>query len=325
MDGKGSTIMEQISNSAIERVSLGRTSLRISPLGFGTWQWGDRMFWGYGQGGYSDEDLRAGFLEGISAGIIFFDTAESYGRGHSELLLGRYVHESGKEVVIATKYMPYPWRLSRSDLIKSLRKSLERLGISTVDLYQIHWPFPPRPVEVWAEGLADAFQAGLVRAVGVSNYNSDQMQRSNEVLEHYGIPLASNQVRYNLLDRKPETDGVLKTCKELGVSLIAYSPLAQGMLTGKYTPQNPVSGMRRFQYGNKLASIQSLINTMREIGRAHNDRSPAQVALNWLISKGAVPIPGAKNLRQARENIGAIGWSLSENEVKVLDQASSDG
>ncbi|MCL4559157.1 MAG: aldo/keto reductase [Chloroflexi bacterium] len=308
--------------SVPERIALGKTGLQISPLGLGTMQWGDRMFWDYGKGGYSDNDLRLVFERTLQAGVNFFDSAESYGNGRSETLLGQSVRAAGQPVVVASKYMPYPWRLRKADLIQALRRSLSRLGLPKLDLYQIHWPFPPRSVETWAEALADAAQAGLVQAVGVSNYSPDQMQRSYDVLARRGIPLASNQVRFNLLSRGPEKNGLLQACRELGVTLIAYSPLSQGLLTGKYTPQNPMRGVRGILTHGKLGPAQALIGLLREIGQAHGGKSPSQVALNWVMAKGALPIPGAKNLRQAEENLGALGWRLSENEIATLDAAS---
>ena len=306
-----------------ERIMLGKTSLQISPLGVGTWQWGDRMVWAYGRSGFTDADLRAGFEDSLAAGINFFDTAEAYGNGHSETLLGQFVRACGQSPVIATKFMPYPWRLSKSSLRASLINSLARLGLKKVDLYQMHWPLPPVPVETWAGALADAVDAGLVTAVGVSNYSRSQMRRAYGTLAKRGIPLASNQVRFNLFDRKAEKSGLLQACHELGVTLIAYSPLAQGMLTGKYTLRHPILGMRGFAYAWFLGSIQPLIRLMRQIGEAHGGKSPAQVALNWVICKGAVPIPGAKNQRQAHENIGALGWLLTADEVNQLDMASN--
>lgn len=306
-----------------DMISLGPTGLRVTPLGLGTWQWGDSMFWGYGKG-YAAGEIRAAFDASLAAGITFFDTAEVYGQGKSERFLGQFIAGQRERLVIATKFMPLPWRLGKGQLLGALRKSLERLGLSSVDLYQIHWPFPPRPVEFWADALADAVQAGLARAVGVSNYSADQMRRAHEVLAKRGVPLTSNQVEYSLLHRAPERNGVLDACRELGVTLIAYSPLAQGMLTGKYTPDNPPPGFRGRRYRNeRLARIQPLLGLLREIGQAHGDKTPNQVALNWLICKGAVPIPGAKNARQAEQNAGALGWRLTAAEVAALDAASA--
>ncbi len=306
-----------------ESVTLGTSDLRISPLGIGTWAWGDRLFWGFGRG-YDEADVQAAFQTSLAAGINFFDTAEIYGRGRSEQLLGQFIRESGQSVVVATKFFPYPWRLRRADLLRALRKSLERLGLSRVDLYQVHWPNPPVSIETWMAGLADAVDAGLVRAVGVSNYNVEQMRRAHAALAERGVALASNQVQYSLLDRQPEQSDLADTCRELGVTLIAYSPLAQGLLTGKYTPQNTPSGVRRFRYTRqRLAQVQPLIALLRQLGEAHGGKTPAQVALNWVICKGAVPIPGAKNARQARENAGALGWRLTDGQVAALDEISA--
>jgi aryl-alcohol dehydrogenase-like predicted oxidoreductase len=126
-------------------VPLGSSELRVSPLGIGTWAWGDRLFWGYGRGGYTDSDLVAAYQVSRAAGINFFDTAEVYGRGRSERLLGRFARAVDDQIVMATKFFPYPWRWRRTGLVRALRGSLKRLGLDRVDLYQIHWPFPPVP------------------------------------------------------------------------------------------------------------------------------------------------------------------------------------
>lgn len=308
------------------QLSLGNTGIRISPLGIGAWAWGDRLYWGYGRD-YAEDDLRASFEICLEAGVNFFDSAESYARGRSERLLGEFVRsvpagEAGRPVV-ATKFMPYPWRLAKAQLLQALRGSLKRLGLERVDLYQVHWPFPPIPIETWMEAMAEAVEAGLARAVGVSNFSPAQMRLAHAALVRRGIPLASNQVEYNLLNRRIERNGLLALCRQLGVTLIAYSPLAQGVLTGKYTPRQPLSGPRALRYrADLLARTQPLIRLMQEIGRQHGGKSPAQVALNWTICKGAVPIAGVKNARQARENLGALGWRLAETEVQALEQAA---
>ncbi|RME91187.1 MAG: aldo/keto reductase [Anaerolineae bacterium] len=290
-------------------------------MGLGTWAWGDRILWNYGRG-YSDEDIRAAFEVATQEGIRFIDTAEVYGQGKSERMVGKLIRESGQAILIATKFMPFPWRLSRKSLLRALRHSLERLGMERVDLYQIHWPFPPVPIETWMDALAEAVAAGLTRTVGVSNYNQTQMMRAYSALARHDIPLASNQVKYSLLDRKIEKNGLLARCKELGVRLIAYSPLEMGLLTGKYTPENPPPGLRGRRYAGILANIQPLLRLMTEIGQDLGGKSPAQIALNWVICKGALPIPGAKNARQAAQNAGALGWRLSEDQVAALDEMS---
>ena len=305
-----------------ERINLGQTGLSISPIGTGAWSWGDWLFWGFGKE-YRDEDIAEAFSASLQAGINFFDTAESYGRGRSEIFLGQFVKEASEPVVVATKFMPYPWRLWKGQLIQALKASLKRLGMPCVDLYQVHWPFPPIPVETWAEGLADAVETGLARAVGVSNYNEEQMRRAYSTLNARGVHLTSNQVEFHLLKRKVELNGLLKACQELGVALIAYSPLAQGILTGKYTSDNPPPGMRGRRYSRDyLERIQPLLHLMQEIGESHEEKSPAQVAINWCICKGAVPIPGAKTSRQASENAGGFGWRLEADEMAALDKTS---
>ena len=312
-----------MTNEIQDTVPLGKTNIQISRLGTGAWAWGDRMMWGYGRG-YQENDIRQAFDASIAGGVNFFDTAEAYGMGASERWLGSFLPSVSK-VVVASKFMPYPWRLTKGTLKRALSNSLKRLGLPAVDLYQIHWPFPPVPVETWADALADVVQAGLVRAVGVSNYNEDQMRRAYSTLAKRGVPLASNQVEYSLLDRRVEFAGLLKACQELGITLIAYSPLGKGALTGKYSPDKPMPGIRGREYTRSyLEKIQPLLNLMREVGREHNNRSPSQVALNWCIAKGSIPIPGAKNARQAQENCGALGWQLSEAQVAALDKASAE-
>jgi aryl-alcohol dehydrogenase-like predicted oxidoreductase len=169
-------------------------------------------------------------------------------------------------------------------------------------------------------------EAGKVKAVGVSNYSAAQMREAHSALAKRGIPLASNQVEYSLLHRQPETNGVLDACRELGITLIAYSPLAGGMLTGKYSPQNRPGGFfRRIlpQYNRKaLEAMQPVIKLLREIGERYA-KTPSQVAIRWLMENPIVlPIPGAKNSKQATENAGALSFSLTPEEVEALSQAT---
>ncbi len=308
----------------VERVNLGNTGIEISPLGIGTWAWGDRVMWGSGKSGhYTQADIRAAFDAAISAGINFFDTAEVYGLGKSERMLGAFARQSHAPIVVASKFFPFPWRLTKRAFHRALRHSLLRLGIERMDLYQIHFPYPPVRIETWMDAMADAVEAGLIRAVGVSNYNAEQLGRAYNALGERGIKLASNQVFYSLLHRTPEHDGVRQMCRDLGVTMIAYSPLEKGILTGKYTPASPPSGIRGRMYRPwYLARVQPLLATMREIGAAHGGKTLPQIALNWVICKGAVPIPGAKNARQAISNLGSLGWRLTEAEISRLDEAS---
>jgi aryl-alcohol dehydrogenase-like predicted oxidoreductase len=173
------------------------------------------------------------------------------------------------------------------------------------------------------EALADAVRDGLILSAGVSNYNPERTRASFQALARFGLPLASNQISYSLLNRAPERSGLIALCRELGVTVIAYSPLMQGILTGRYTAENPPPGIRGFRYSkNYLARIPPLLDAMREIGRGRGGKTLTQVALNWVIAKGAIPIPGVKNLHQAEDALGALGWQLSEAEVAALDSAS---
>ena len=295
--------------------------LHKTEIGLGAWSWGDRTLWNYGHG-YSETDIEQAFRTSLTAGVNFVDTAETYGGGRSERFLGKFLKLTSAPVLVATKFMPFPWRLNRSALPRSLDYSLERLDKEGVDLYQIHWPFPPMPVEFWVEELAKAVESGKVRAAGVSNYNKIQMQRAYTVLSKHNIPLASNQVEYHLLNRTVEKNGLLDRCNELGVRLIAYSPLAKGLLTGKYSLESPPPGLRARQPSSRMRALPSLIAILTEIGQGHGGKKPGQVALNWLICKGALPIPGAKNAKQAEQNAGASGWRLTPEEIKSLDEAS---
>jgi aryl-alcohol dehydrogenase-like predicted oxidoreductase len=295
--------------------------LHAVEFGLGAWQWGDRLIWQYGQK-YGDEDCREAFEVSLESGIRFVDTAEVYGSGRSERLLGQFLKETDQPVLVATKYFPFPWRLQKKSLIRALRGSLERIGVESVDLYQIHQPYSLLPIENLMEAMAEAVKEGLTRTVGVSNYNQTQMLRAYSALARKDVPLAANQVTYSLLNRESEKNGLLARCKELGVRLIAYSPIEKGLLTGKYTAENPPPGVRGQRYNNLLPKIGPLLKLMTEIGQEHGGKSKTQVALNWCISKGALPIPGAKNAKQAEENAGALGWKLTEEEVAKLDEAS---
>ncbi len=291
-------------------------------MGLGTWAWGKGQVWGYGKG-YNDTDLRETFRAALNAGIRLIDTAEVYGDGESESFIGEFLKEKRPEKIhIATKFAPLPYRVRTSQLLKALKASLTRLGLNSVDLYQMHWPSPPRSIKAWMEPMAQAVKEGLAAEIGVSNFSRSQMLRAQEALATHGVPLASNQMQYSLVRRKQEFNGLLEECGKSNIRFIAYSPLGMGMLSGKYSPQNPPSGPRRLFYFGQLGRIQELVQKLRELGEAHGGKTVNQVALNWLLCKGALPIPGAKTAAQAKENAGAMGWRLNPAEVAELDKAS---
>jgi aryl-alcohol dehydrogenase-like predicted oxidoreductase len=305
-------------------VTLGKTNIKITSVGVGSWAWGDRLVWGYGGNSYSDDDIREAFDVSLTNGANWFDTAEIYGMGKSEKFLGKFLPTTTKEVLIATKFFPFPWRMRKSSLIHGLNKSLQRLNLKQVDLYQIHIPSSRWSKAEYLSALADAVKAGLTRAVGVSNFNIEKTKLAHETLQAAGIPLASNQVEFSLFDRRIEKNGLLDYCLENEITVIAYSPLAKGMVTSKYGPDNPPSGPRKRMYPpDKLKRAQPIITLLKEMGTTHG-KTPAQVALNWTICKGTVPIPGAKNAKQAADNLGAMGWRLTPDEVAALDEASDE-
>ncbi len=311
-------------NNSIDLVPLGKTDIKITTVGVGAWAWGDRMIWGYGGSSYDDSDIRAAFDVSLANGTNWFDTAEVYGMGKSEKFLGKFLPSATNKVLIATKFFPFPWRMRKTALVTALKKSLNRLQLSQVDLYQIHVPLGRWSKPEYVSALADAVESGLTRAVGVSNFNTEKTRLAHDTLQALGIPLASNQVEYSLFDRSIEKNGLLDYCLENDITVIAYSPLAKGMVTGKYGPDNPPPGPRKRMYPpEKLKRAQPLINLLKEIGTSYS-KSPAQVALNWTICKGTVPIPGAKNAKQAAENLGAMGWRLTSEEVTALDKASNE-
>lgn len=292
------------------------------PLGVGVWAWGDTGYWGYGQE-YGETEVAGAYEASRAAGLTLFDTAELYGRGTSERLLGRLIRDeaAGSDALVATKFAGLPWRVGRrGPLLDALQGSFDRLRMDRVALYQIHFPPGPLPDRAWLADLATAYERGLIGAVGVSNYGPRQMRAAHRVLAQHGVPLATNQVQYSLLARRPETTGLTEVCRELGVTLIAYSPLAQGLLTGKYTREKPPPGVRGLRFRASAAKVAALVEQLTAIGAAH-DRTPGQVALAWLVAKGAVPIPGAKTADQARHNAGAVGWDLTPDEVAALDHA----
>jgi aryl-alcohol dehydrogenase-like predicted oxidoreductase len=299
----------------------------VPALGIGTWAWGDSLFWSYGQE-YTQADLQGAFTAAMAAGVNFFDTAEIYGFGESERLLGQFMQQADAPAMVATKYFPLPWRISSRAVAAALTASLDRLQTDHIALYQVHWPFDFfMGQKALMNALANEVKQGRIASIGVSNYSARQLQTAHQYLAERGIPLAVNQVQYSLLHRKIESNGVLAMARQLDVKILAYSPLAQGLLTGKYSAENyqPPSGARKLnpQFSRQgLTKIELVLQTLRAIAKAH-DKTPAQVALNWLICLGdVIPIPGAKNAAQAQQNAGALGWAMTPAEHEQLSRVT---
>jgi aryl-alcohol dehydrogenase-like predicted oxidoreductase len=312
------------------KTTLGQSNLQVPRLGVGAMTWGDAKGFArlhpaklaYG-GAHGFEEEKRALEVSLEAGVNLFDTAAMYSGTASERRLGELAQ--GRDVLIATKF-PASFSFRAERLPQELDASLTRLGRESIDLYQHHFPSNRVSIPNLMELLAEAVEAGKIKAVGVSNYSAEQMREAQAALAKHGIPLASNQVEYSLLHRQPETNGLLDACRELGITLIAYSPLAGGRLTGKYSAHNRPGGFfRRIlpQYGRKaMDAMQPVIHLLREIGERYS-KTQSQVALRWLIENPIVlPIPGAKNGKQAMENADALNFSLKEEDVELLSQAT---
>ena len=291
----------------MEKLPLGESGVLVSQMGLGTNAWG--------RSGRPRPELRDVFSAALSEGIALLDTAEIYAGGGSELTLGAFLSElnAGVRPAVLSKFFPMPWRLRQTQLADALRRSLDRLGMACLDVYLIHFPWGPRSIETWLGALADACHAGLVRAVGVSNFNASQVRRAHGALASRGIPLACNEVELSLARRGAERNGTLEVCRELGVGVIAYRPLALGRLVSARA--DPAHTWRKFRAAGMPTGARGVIE---EIARSRG-KTPAQVALNWVICKGALPIPGATSVSHLKENVGAAGWQLSEGEMRALD------
>jgi aryl-alcohol dehydrogenase-like predicted oxidoreductase len=311
---------------------LGQTGLRVPRLGLGVMVWGDMSAaprWNPARNAYgptsSMEEQREALEVSLAAGVNLLDTAAMYGKGASERRVGELTE--GKEVLVATKF-PAGFFSRAGSLPGTLDASLARLRRPVVDLYQVHFPSRWMSIPALMNLMADAVEAGKVRAVGVSNYSAAQLRTAHAALGKRGIALASNQVQYSLLHRDPEVNGVLDACRELGVTLIAYMPLASGALTGKYSAAHRPAGWRKYMgafRGKGLARLERVNAVLRDLAALHGKTS-SQVALRWLIQQhNVLPIPGAKTGGQAAQNAGALSFVLSESEMDELSRTTAGG
>lgn len=313
--------------------SIGGSALRVSPVGLGCWQFSR----GKGLGGsywppLPDRVTAEIVRRSLEGGINWFDTAEAYGWGASEEILTETLTMLGRtpaEVSIATKWWPFP-RTARS-ITGTIGKRKAALNGFPISLYQVHQPLSFSAVEREMDGMAALARSGDIRFIGVSNFNEKRMRRAAARLRSNGLTLVSNQVRYNLLDRGIESNGILDAAGELGITIIAYSPLAQGVLTGRFHTAAPADyraiGIRRFLKdfrGSSLEKSRPLIILLGEIAARHG-ATCAQVALAWLLAyrgEMVVVIPGATRPAQAEENAGAMNLTLSADEIDAIDRES---
>jgi len=312
---------------------LGQTEIDITPIGLGCWQFSK----GRGLGGMFWPNLDQSLIDEIvktalDGGISWFDTAEWYGGGASEQALAQALKAAGRkngEVVVATKWQPL-FRFA-SSIGTTIDERLRCLDGFAIDLYQVHHPFSFSSARAQMEEMAYLVTSGKIRSVGVSNFGVRSMRKAHATLAEHGLPLAANQVRYNLLDRRIEANGVLESAKELGITIIAYSPLAQGLLSGKFHDEpdllNRVPGLRRFLPSfsvGYLEKIQPLVLALKDIAHDH-DATASQVALAWMTQfhgDTVVAIPGATKVSHVAENVAAMKLVLRQDELDAIDRLS---
>jgi myo-inositol catabolism protein IolS len=300
----------------MRRISLGKSGLEVSKIGMGAMQASSEWV-------TDDDEIVEAIVKSSNLGVNLVDTAEGYGKGHSEEVVGRAIARVGREnLVVATKVAGL--HLRHDDVLKACRASLARLGIKKIDLYQIHSPNPWEqiPLKHTMKAMEELYAEGKIGAIGVSNFAVRDLEEARGYLSKTDI--VSNQVRYNLLERQIEEE-VIPYCKKNGITVLAWSPLAQGVLTGKYGPRRlPVKNTRADNplfFKHNLVAARHLISVLGMIGKNH-EKSESQVALNWLGSgKPVVPIPGARNAAQAEQNALSVGWSMTRDEANEIELA----
>jgi len=318
------------SGNSIKMRKLGNTDIQVSPIGLGVMEFsGGGGLLGFAFPVIQQGEKNAIIKSALEGGINWFDTAEMYGSGVSEQSLATGLREAGAsddEVVIANKW--FPLFRTAANIRKTIDERLAYLDGYSIDNYMVHQPWSFSSPEAEMQAMADLVEAGKIHSVGVSNFSADRMRRAHESLQKQGLPLAVNQVHYSLLNRDIETNGVLDAARELGITIISYTPLESGLLTGKYhmdpdlLDQKPF--FRRWNLRRKLESTRTLIDALKESAEGY-DATIAQVALNWLIhfqGELVVTIPGATDVKQVRENAGAMAFKLSGEELDRLDKLS---
>lgn len=303
----------------MDRVRLGKEGPLVAPVGVGMWQGGGKA-WG---ADVTDAKCIAAMVRAQELGMNLIDTAEAYGDGHSEEVVGKALKKMDREdAVVATKVIG--GHLRYDDVIRACEGSLKRLGLRTVDLYQIHWPDPwdQVPLKHTMRAMEKLQRDGKIRYVGVSNFAVRDLEEAREHLSRSDV--VSNQVQYSLVHRAVEEE-VLPYCEREGIGVIPWSPLAKGLVTGKYSPGNLPKDPVRQEMGNfsehNVKEAEKLVKILRAVGGKHS-KTPAQVALQWLVGQGTIPIPGVKNPKQVEENAGALGWSLTEAEEAQIRKAA---
>lgn len=313
---------------------LGYSELMVSPIGLGCWQFSKRRglsgkYWGI----LADNEISKIVHESFIRGINWFDTAEVYGWGESERALSgalKRLGDSHGDAIVATKWWPV-FRTARS-ITTTIGKRLGALNTNCIDLYQIHNPFSFSSIQSEMKAMAELVKDGKIRYAGVSNFSANQMKRAHAELLRWGLALVSNQVNYSLLNRKIETNGILQAAIDLDITIIAHTPLARGLLTGKFHDDPDLikrrEGLRKYQSAFKRQGLEKsypVITALRGLAGKYRV-SMSQIALNWLTNfngNRVVAIPGATTVEQAKSNADSMRFTLTERDLQYLDEVSS--
>jgi len=304
----------------MDMIKLGKSDLKVSRIGIGGGQWGQE-----GSGITEPSKIKNIINHALDSGINFIDTAEAYGNGLSEKMIGEVLKARGdrENVVIATKVNSI--HLGFDEVLKACHASLRRLQTDRIDLYQVHSPSPTVPVSETMIALRTLLDDGLVRYVGLSNFQVSMTEVAVNSLEKHHV--ISNQMEYSLLNRNIEK-ALLQHAKWREMAIIAYAPLARGMLTGKYNQSIPPGDRRSkfalFHNTENQALLQPLFSAMKTVGDKHGANT-SQVALNWLLKdEGVVPIPGAKSPEHVDIHVHATTWKMSDEDHKLLSHISAE-
>lgn len=296
-------------------------NLNMPKIALGAWSWGtgiaggDQVFGNH----LTTAELKPVFDEAMKSGLNLWDTAAVYGMGSSEELLGEFVREVPREaILISTKFTPQIASDSEHPAEAMLAGSLKRLGVDNADIYWIH---NPADVELWTPELIPLAKSGVIKYIGVSNHNLDEIKRAQKILANDGLKISAIQNHYSLLYRSSENAGILDYCKENGITFFAYMVLEQGALTGKYDAAHPfpAGSGRAIAYNDSLEQLEELIAAMQIIAERH-DATVAQIATAWAIHKGTVPIIGVTKVAQVEDAKKAIQIALSQEEVQQLEE-----
>ncbi|MFV1858426.1 MAG: aldo/keto reductase [Anaerolineales bacterium] len=307
---------------------LGQTDIQVTSIGLGVMQFsgGGKGIMGRMFRTLTTQEMNAIVAAALEGGINWFDTAEVYGSGRAEQGLTTALKAAGvkdDEVVVTTKW--FPILKTAGNLPKTIDDRIRNMDGYAIDLYMVHQPWGFSSPESEMAAMARLVEAGKIRSVGVSNFSANSMRRAHKALQEHGLPLAVNQVHYSLIHRDIETNGVLDTAKELGITIIAYTPLGYGLLTGKYH-RNPdllrhSRLFRRLMIRRNLERSRPVVTALEEIASRYRV-NPGQVALNWLVNfhgASVVAIPGATKAEHAQQSAGAMHFTLTEEELSRLN------